>query len=681
MGWAGQSIAVERPDKFTGRFSGRNQYPDKLRLMTLRFSQFPAVRGLLVGACGIAMLAQPVPTHAQATRPELSGAPTVPVAITPNATVVEDVIARVNDQIISRSDLERAQQQLDQDGRQQGASPTDMEQRQKNLLRDLIDQQLLLSKGKELGITGDTELVRELDDIRKRNKFDTMEDLEKAAAQQGVSFEDFKANIRNSIITQQVVRDEVARRLQLSQADLGKFYEAHKAEFQQAESVHLGEILIPTPAASGALPDDATINKALAAANEVEAKLKAGAKFDDMAKQYSGGPTAQQGGDLGVFKRGALAKELEDKTFSLPPGGFTEPIRTRQGYVILKVSEHTAAGIPPLKDVQQQVEEAVYAQQMQPALRAYLTHLREDAYIDIMPGYVDSGASSKQSKPVFSAYVPPGPKKKKVVQKQRFDRRGHTSTASAPAASAPASAASATAASASGAASAVMPDPTLAGTPTAGAPAVATVARSKHPAKQKKVKREKVRFGQAPREALPSAPGTETASAGNATSAANLGTNTLSADATDTAVPASPLEDPNADPLAPKVEKGKKSRYSDRAKLPKPAKAAKKGVDPLAPPPATVQEDQTLKAQSAPLGLAGDTAAKPKKHKRQKGEKKKRMQGQPTPVKPPLVDNAPETSSAAAPAAGATPASNPSNGSLHGTPATQPATTPVPPQN
>ncbi len=298
---------------------------------------------------------------------------------------------------------------------------------QQNLLRDLIDQQLLLSKGKELDVNVDAQVITQLDEIRKENHFATMEDLEKAAQGQGVSFEDFKANIRNSMITQQVVRDEVGRKLELSHADVEKYYAAHKADFTQEESVKLSEILIATPAPDGKTPDDAAVAAAKAKADDVAAKLKAGATFGDMAKQVSDGPTAAQGGDLGEFKRGALAPALEDKTFSLTAGSVTDPIRTRQGFVLLKVVTHTPGGAQALADVESQVEEAVYMAQMQPALRAYLTRLREEAYIDIKPGFVDTGASPKQTKPVFTAYVPPSAKKKSTepVAKKRFDRHGH----------------------------------------------------------------------------------------------------------------------------------------------------------------------------------------------------------------------------------------------------------------
>ncbi len=239
--------------------------------MTLRISQFAVV-------CGLGLLALPGAVQAQAPRYQsplsAPNAPqpqlTLPVtpAITPNGTVVEDVVVHVNDLIISRSDVERAELALAQENQQAGATPAEAAERQKNLLRDMIDKQLLLSRGKELGINADAEVIRRLDEIRKQSKLDTMEDLEKAARQQGVSFEDFKAGIRDNVITQMVVRDEVGRRLQMSPSQEQAYYEAHKQEFTQPEQIKLSEILIPTAADA----NDAAVAQAQAKAEDIETK-------------------------------------------------------------------------------------------------------------------------------------------------------------------------------------------------------------------------------------------------------------------------------------------------------------------------------------------------------------------------------------------------------------------------
>src|SRR5260370_32611981 len=325
-------------------------------MMTLGISQFAVV-------CGLGLLALRGVVEAQARRYQsplsapnaLQPQLTLPVtaAITPNGTVVEDVVVHVNDLIITRSDGERAELALAQENQQAGATAAEAAERQKNLLRDMIDKQLLLSRGKELGINADAEVIRRLDEIRKQSKLDTLEDLEKAARQQGVSYEDFKAGIRDKVNTQMVVRDEVGRRLQMSQSQEQAYYEDNKQEFTQPEQIKLSEILIPTAADA----NDAAVAQAQAKAEDIEAKLKSGGNFEDLAKANSGGPTATQGGDLGMYKRGALAKVLEDQTFNLKTGEWTAPIRTRQGFVILKVTDHVPPGGAPLNDVDQRAQE------------------------------------------------------------------------------------------------------------------------------------------------------------------------------------------------------------------------------------------------------------------------------------------------------------------------------------
>ncbi len=456
---------------------------ETLRHMILRSLHSPAVLFLSTALVATSALSQSTrntsaPTSAQPALPASQG------------TVVEDMIVRVNDQVITRSDYQRADQQLQAELRRANLNP-DTDPRMKDLLRDLIDQQLLLSKGKELGITGETELIKQLDEIRKQNHLETMEDLEKAAQSQGVSYEDFKQNQRTIIITQTVVREEVGRHIQLTQADATAYYNAHKAEFEQPESVHLSEILVPTAETD----DPAKVAAAQAKANEIYATLKGGASFATTAKSSSAGPTAQQGGDLGNFRRGQLAKALEDKTFAMDAGQFTEPIRTKQGFVILKVDAHPRGGVPDMKDVEQQVEEGAFMERMQPALRQYLTKLREEAYIDIKPGYIDTGASPNQTKPVYSAYTPPAPKKKKKTTAQaRYRSTAHGASTQSAAAGATAGTAAATTGAATGATAA-----------SSSAATSTTQAAAKAPASMKPGKKEKIRYGQAPRETLPAA--------------------------------------------------------------------------------------------------------------------------------------------------------------------------------
>lgn len=601
-----------------------NERSERLALVARRFSLVAVVvtAGSLFSSATQAQVVK-APRYGQA--PIEAPAPQVvlpplPPAITPHGTVVEDIVVRVNDQIISRSDVQRQEQQLLQSAAQANASKEEIAAEQKNMLRDMIDQQLLLSRGKELGLNADADVIRRLDDIRKQNKFDSLDELERAARKEGVSFEDFKAQIRNQLLTQMVVRDEVGRRLQLTQNDLTKYYNEHKDDFTQPEQVRLSEILIPT--ADNASAEE--IAQAEAKASDVKAQIAKGGDFTQLAKKYSGGPSAAQGGDLGLFKRGALAKVLEDQTFSLKEGESTAPTRTRQGFVILKVTEHQQAGPAPMKSVQPQIEEAMYIQAMQPALRAYLTKRRQEAYVDIQPGFVDSGATGTETKPLFTAYAPPVPKKRVVKQKARFDRNAGKSK------------------------SVISSPDTTGGRTLTGADAqvsqvdavtgLAKISAPPAPGKNgKHTRREKIRYGQAPRNSLAGdvseatastdaqaiAPGAVMASNGAANETANLQDNALTLQA--------PVQ--------------KKTRFSAQAKVEKDKKAntvtARQAEKVIAKPVAmTAEEKAAAQTQAAPLGLAGDTVKKLKKPAKVKGAPKKRLEDKPVAPKPvaPTVD-------------------------------------------
>lgn len=642
--------------------------------MTLRFApyRFMSCRTALAASLAIATLST---SFGQSTKPAAPAASPSPY----QGTVVEEVVARVNDQVISRSDYDRASQDLDAQAKQQQWTQQQLFEQKHELLRDLIDQQLLLSEGKQLDITGETELVKRLDEMRKQNHLDSMEDLQKAAETQGVSWEDFKASIRNRIITQQVIRDQVGRHVNITPTEIQKYYNDHKQEFDQPEQVKLSEILIPT-----ANPDDATqVAAAKKKADDVEAKLKAGGDFAALAKSSSGGPTAADGGDLGEFKRGQLAKVLEDQTFDLKAGQFTEPIRTKQGYVILKVIEHVPGGIPPLKEVEPQVEDAVGMTKMNPALREYLTKLREDAYIEIKAGYEDSGASPNEMKPVYSAYAPPSAKKKKHLERTRFKQRGRnasktpstqTADSTAPAApaapaapegvpsladvpqgNAPANSTASAGSTATAADSAPNAVPAAASsTASTSSSSTKQVASAASPT-MKPGKKEKIRFGQAPRETLPTATTkTEDAGASSASDTTQVAANTNPTDLR-TMNPDGSIANP-AQPEAPK----QKSRYSDRAKLPKPKKDPNK-IDPFAPAPATVDEVATQQQQSKALGLNGDTSKTKKPNPNKTGPKRR------------MTDEKKDNEQPASPAPSTEQPTTPATGSDTGSPAPAPA--------
>jgi peptidyl-prolyl cis-trans isomerase SurA len=329
-------------------------------------------------------------------------------------TVIEEIIARVNNQIITRSEFVRSKEQTRQEAQQQDSANADKiyADHEKDVLRGLIDQQLLLERGKELEITGDTEVVKRLDEMRKQMNLATLEELAEEATKQGISFEEYKQNLKNQIITQQVIGREVGSRMNLTKDDEMKYYETHKNDFARPEEIRLSEILVATKG-----EDPKQVESAQTIANSLLADIRKGTSYEDAAKKSSEGPTAKRGGDLGYFSRGKLAKQLEDTTFAMKVGDVSEPIRTKQGFVLLKVTEHHQAGIPAFNDIEPRIQDALYSERIEPALRAFLTHLREDAFIDVRQGYVDTGASPNQTKPVDTANEEAGAKKLKKKKK------------------------------------------------------------------------------------------------------------------------------------------------------------------------------------------------------------------------------------------------------------------------
>jgi peptidyl-prolyl cis-trans isomerase SurA len=524
-------------------------------------------------------------------------------------TIVEEIVAMVNDQAISKSDYERAEHEMDQEAQQQGWSHQQLMEQRRDLLRSLIDKQLLLSKGKDLGINGETEVVKRLDEMRKQYHMDSMEDLQKAAEAQGVSFEDLKEQIRESVITQQVISQEVGRRIDVSPSEVQVYYNAHLQDFQRPEEVKLSEILVPTPN-----PDDAAqVADAEKKVDAIEGRLKTGADFATVAKADSGGPTAGEGGRLGEYKRGDLPKVMEDATFGLKPGQFTTPIRTKQGWLILEVTDHVPGGVMPLADVQNDIQERIGMTKMEPAMRAYLAKLRDEAAIQVRAPYSDSGATANEIKFIEGAYQPPQPKKKKHVDRTRFRqmprRRGSQTAASAPA--------------------------PPAGVPTLdqvnaqkGAPVQVASAKT---ATEKPGKKEKIRFGQAPRETLPAGQ-TRQVDAGAASASAEPQAPNQQAAANAPAANTVAMTNAEGNVIhgTGDTETTKKTRFSDRMKQPKEKqtadKAAKKKQKFVPPTFNQEQVAQEKQAEAAP-GLNGDTT-KVKKPNPAKTGPKRRMSDQ-----------------------------------------------------
>lgn len=349
-----------------------------------------------------------------------SGALLVPAAARAQTkgTLVEEIVARVNNQIITLSDYQKAAAGLQQEVAQdcQGCSQLQIQAevgtRQKNLLRDMIDQQLLIERAKDMDVSVETDLVKRLDEVRKQNNLASLEDLEKAVESQGIVWEDYKTQLRNGLLTQEVIRREVGGRMNIGSDEVKQYYEAHKQDFNRPEQVSLAELFLST---DGKSPEE--ISEIRTKAEDLHNRLVKGEDFDTLLKRYSEGSTAQQGGDLGEFERGQLDKQLEPAVFALDKGQFTDVIQTKSGFEILKVLDHFQAGLQPLDKVDGEIQNILYRQKMDPAMRTYLAQLREESYVLVKPGYTDTAAVAGATVIQEVAPTPDATDKKKAKKK------------------------------------------------------------------------------------------------------------------------------------------------------------------------------------------------------------------------------------------------------------------------
>ena len=309
-------------------------------------------------------------------------------------TTVEEIVAKCNGDIVTRGDLERARREYIGELRQNGVSGAMVEQRlaekQKDFLRDRIDQLLLVQKAKDLDIKVDSDIAKRVAAMQTESGIadpDKFHDWVKE--QSGMSFEDFKDEMRKSLLTQRVIREEVSDKVSVKHDELEKYYNEHKSEFVREEKLYMREILISTEG-----KDDAGVAAAEKKAKDLVARARRGERFAEMARDNSDAVSAKSMGELPPYSKGQLSENLESQVWSQPKGYITDPIKISNGFLILRVEDHQKAGQAELADVEQEVMDKLFQPRMQPAIRTYLTKLRTEAFLQIKSDWIDTGAAA-----------------------------------------------------------------------------------------------------------------------------------------------------------------------------------------------------------------------------------------------------------------------------------------------
>jgi parvulin-like peptidyl-prolyl isomerase len=306
--------------------------------------------------------------------------------------VIEQIVAKVNEDIVTTSDLARARVQLEQQLRAEGLKGAQLEktikEEEADILRSKIDNLLLVQRGKQLDIKVDSDVTKRLAQIQAQQKIADQDKFQQWVRDTfQMPFEDFKAEIRNNLLRQRVISQEVSSRINIPTAEARKYYEKHKDQFIRQERVFLREIFLSTEGKSD--KEVAAIEKK---AKDLVARARAGEKFADLARDNSDAESARDGGRTPPLKREDLRPELRDIAFTKEKGYVTDPIRTDKGFLIFQIEDRHGAGLAPFEEVENEIMEILFEPKFEPALREYLAKLRQDAFLQIRDGYIDTGA-------------------------------------------------------------------------------------------------------------------------------------------------------------------------------------------------------------------------------------------------------------------------------------------------
>ncbi|HJY28146.1 MAG TPA: peptidyl-prolyl cis-trans isomerase [Pyrinomonadaceae bacterium] len=306
--------------------------------------------------------------------------------------VVDEVIAQVNDEVITLSMLKRETQErinaLKQNGKTEQQAMDEVAKRQPELIATLINEMLLLQKGKELDLANDieAEVNRRMLQIANDQGITSMEKLYEAMRQNNLNPEDIRRTMRAEMMKQAVLQQEVDRKVYLgfSPDEVKKYFDAHPDKFRKPETVKLSEIYL-----SSAGKDDAAVR---ARALELVTQLRAGADFKSIAaanseREKNGERTAPKDfGEVGEFDVPSLREDLLASLKDLKAGGVSEPIKLQDGYQIIRVDQRTPAGTTPTFN-DNRVREAMLIERQPKERETYLQTLRNEAFIKVTETY------------------------------------------------------------------------------------------------------------------------------------------------------------------------------------------------------------------------------------------------------------------------------------------------------
>ena len=298
-----------------------------------------------------------------------------------NAKTVDRIIAKVNDEIITQSELNRAMEPVRKDlaSKYSGEQLEQAIQKaEKQAMDSLIEEKLIYQKAVELEYTAQAEsqVTEYLQQIMKDNNLKDTEELEEALAREGKSLKEYRDYLQRRIVSQQLVESFIDARISFLTPEIEKYYKNHLSDYTTPEEVTLSEIIIT---------DTNSTTSAEARSQEIYRRLQQGESFATLASQYSKGPTANTGGSIGTYLLKKLNPDTVKAIAKLKGGEVSKPQKSAEGYVLYRMDARKSAVVRPLEEVKDAIKEKLYQEKRNPEYERFITQLREEAYIQIFP--------------------------------------------------------------------------------------------------------------------------------------------------------------------------------------------------------------------------------------------------------------------------------------------------------
>ena len=298
------------------------------------------------------------------------------------AEVCNRVVAVVNNDVITLYELNIRIKEMT------GSAPEELMQKNETMFRDaqrkilelLIDEKIAQAKIKELGIkVADRQVDNFLEKVKRDNQW-TQEDLVAGLEKEGLSYEKYRERVRRDIERAQLIEYEVRSKIIIRDEVIQKYYEDHRGTFGIAEKVQLAGIFLMRKN----MKSEEEMRELYKKAQDISAKLKAGADFSQMAANFSEGPGANQGGDLGQFTVDHLEAGLKSVVEALPEGGISDPLVRPNGIQIIKVVKKQTGKIRSLEEMREAIYGILYQEEVNRRYQAWIKELRDSAYTRVM---------------------------------------------------------------------------------------------------------------------------------------------------------------------------------------------------------------------------------------------------------------------------------------------------------